>query len=357
MTYIEQLNEDCKQKLQCPSCRGTLSLDEESHLICMSCGLSFDFDKSAKFCSLLLKFKNVVKTDIRQFWGDLYKQLYSKNDSVLNTDLLNAQLIDLEDLFYKRGHLATSEMSLPKLKGKNVLEIGSGGGGHSCLFQSHGAHMTSVDITIERVMSTALKLGMLEKNTGMVYQADAENLPFHENSFDVVYSNGVLHHSSSTRKCVDEVFRVLRPGGKAIIMLYSRHSASFWLNIFLRGILSGEIFSRSEAEWIGRVTEGKPKFGTTKNPITRVYSNKEVLLLFEKFLDIQLRKSSFQFDNIAIPRMTQFRAKLLDLMGKVPHPGGRLIYGNPVYIETYLEMWLGQFFGFAWNIQATKPSR
>ena len=125
----------------------------------------------------------------------------------------------------------------------------------------------------------------------------------------------------------------------------------------MRGILSGEIFSRSEAEWIGRVTEGKPKFGTTKNPITRVYSNKEVLLLFEKFLDIQLRKSSFQFDNIAIPRMTQFRAILLDLMGKVPHPGGRLIYGNPVYIETYLEMWLGQFFGFAWNIQATKPSR
>ena len=99
-------------------------------------------------------------------------------------------------------------------------------------FRKYGADIVAVDLTPERVLSTAKKLSLVANGQGIVYQADAEHLPFRESSFDIVYSNGVLHHSENTEKCLDEVYRVLRPGGQAVIMLYARHSAVFGLISF-----------------------------------------------------------------------------------------------------------------------------
>lgn len=54
--------------------------------------------------------------------------------------------------------------------------------------------------------------------------ADAENLPYDNGFFDIVYSWGVLHHSPDTPKAIAEVFRVLKPGGVAKIMIYHKYS-------------------------------------------------------------------------------------------------------------------------------------
>ena len=254
-----------------------------------------------------------------------------------------------------RRHMAVVEMPLEKLSGLSVLEIGPGSGAHSALFKRHGASVVSVDITPERVVGTAIKLALTSGGEGRSYHADAENLPIRDDSFDIVYSNGVLHHSENTDRCIAEVERVLKPGGRAIIMLYSRHSAAFWLNILPRALLTGELFRWSTAQWIGRLTEGRTKFGTTKNPITRVYSAQQIRRAFRNFEIQSLRKSSFQFDNFCIPRLTQLRHGLLKAFGCRPHPGGILVYGRAQIPETGLELALGPYLGFAWNIVARKP--
>jgi ubiquinone/menaquinone biosynthesis C-methylase UbiE len=55
-------------------------------------------------------------------------------------------------------------------------------------------------------------------------EADAEDLPFDDGSFDLVYSWGVLHHTPQMDRALAEAQRVLAPGGGLRIMLYNRRS-------------------------------------------------------------------------------------------------------------------------------------
>jgi ubiquinone/menaquinone biosynthesis C-methylase UbiE len=342
--------------LRCPECTtASLTVQNTKNLYCGTCKKAFPIVDEFGSASLLSKAsESEIKGDIQKWWGDLYKQAYEGHEEGLNLAMMSEKLEELEDLFQKRALLPAVEMPLKRLSGLRVLEIGSGAGAHSALFKYHGAVMTSVDLTPERVLATARKLSLVEGDEGNAYQADAENLPFQDNSFDIVYSNGVLHHSENTDQCIQEVYRVLKPGGKAVIMLYSRHSAIYWLNVLPRALLTGEFFRWPEAQWVGRLTEGKPKFGNTKNPITRVYSASQMRTLFKSFKIQSLRKNSFLFDNFCIPKLTQIRTALFKRFGKKPHPGGVMVYGTPYITEIGLELFLGQFFGFGWNIVAEK---
>lgn len=356
MNFANLLKRDAEALLQCPSCHGnSLTANADGQLTCRGCQASYATDMQENVCSLMATTSNTaLKGDIKSWWGDLYRQLYADNDQTLTPEILPKQIEDLEELFHLRQHMAAVEMPLDQLAGMTVLEIGPGGGGHSALFQYYGASVVAMDITPERVASTAHKLAMIKNGEGRAYQGDGENLPFRDNSFDIVYSNGVLHHSEDTDCCIDEVYRVLKPGGKAVIMLYSRHSVIFWLNILPRALLTGEIFRWPEAQWIGRLTEGRPKFGETLNPVTRVYSARQMRDLFGRFKIKSLRKSSFQFDNFGLPKLTQIRRALLTILGYKAHPGGILVYGSPYVPETRTELLFGPAIGFSWNIVAEK---
>jgi ubiquinone/menaquinone biosynthesis C-methylase UbiE len=294
---------------------------------------------------------NRKKKDIQNFWGDTCQEWYSELDRNLNRELLYENLTELERMFKYRKHLSVVEMNLADLKNKHILEIGCGGGGHSALFQRYGAHVTAIDITEERVASTALKLNLIKEGSGLALRADAENLPFLDNSFEIIYSNGVLHHTENTEKCVQEVSRVLQPQGKAIIMLYSRVSAYYLFNLLPRTIVTGMIFRYPEAERLGIMTEGKPKSGA-KNPFTRVFSRKEIISLFKSFQMESLRKNGFFYSQL--PLIGKLRIPLLKALGKEPFPGGNIVYGAPFYAETGLELFLSPYLGFAWNIIVKK---
>lgn len=343
--------------LLCPSCGGKELTLAEDRLECRGCGVHFPAQNEIGFAAMLPPSvaDSVAKQNIQKWWGDLYEQLYAETDRDLTPDKLIELTDAFEDLMHARRHLVVTELQLRELDGKHLLEIGPGGGGHSCLFKKYGARVAVADITPERALSTARKLSLMEGPDSAAFNADGEYLPFRDDSFDIVYSNGVLHHAEDTDKCISEVFRILKPGGRAVIMLYSRHSAIYWLNILPRAIVTREIFRWSEPEWIGRLTEGRPKYGTTKNPFTRVYSRKEMQRAFASFNILSLRKSSFQFDNFALPKLSQIRYKLFEIFGYKPHPGGVLVYGAPYMPETGLELRLGAIAGFAWNIVAEKP--
>jgi len=342
--------------LRCPSCHADgLVATDRSTLSCGACGAFYPVDPANNAVSLMrADAATPIKADIQDWWGDLYRQRYADLDAGLTAQSLDRHLDELEDLFRQRQHLALTEMPVDDLAGKSVLEIGSGAGAHSALFQRRGARVAAVDITPERVVGTGRKLTLLGADAGRAFRADAENLPFRDGVFDIVYSNGVLHHSEDTDACIAEVHRVLKPGGRAVIMLYARHSSVFWLNIVPRAVVTGELFRWPEAQWIGRLTEGKPQFGTVRNPITRVYSERQLRSLFAGFHVQSLRKSSFQFDNLAVPRLTQIRNAVLKAVGRPPHPGGLLVYGAPFMVETSLELWLGRHIGWCWNVVVRK---
>jgi ubiquinone/menaquinone biosynthesis C-methylase UbiE len=106
-----------------------------------------------------------------------------------------------------------------------VLEVGCGLGTDAVEFARSGADYTGIDLTQPAVQLTKQKLEAYSV-PGTTKQADAEDLPFDDESFDVVYSWGVIHHTPNTDKCVKEMYRVLRPGGRMILMLYHKNG---WL--------------------------------------------------------------------------------------------------------------------------------
>ena len=348
--------------LLCPQCKlGSLQNDKDNLLICREC--SSEYPMLNPNSSILMAKDNElsIKTKIQEFWGDTAKQWYGAFDSVLSYDSLTANLELFKEMLMDREHLATTEIDLNDLRGKAVLEIGCGAGATSALFCYHGALVVATDITPERVQLASNKLALVRDNqnqtrkpTGMAFQADAENLPFRDNSFDIIYSNGVLHHTENTEKTIREIYRVVKPGGKCVVMLYSRHSASYWLNLLPKGIISGEALRLPEAEWLGKITEGTPKFGTTKNPLTRVYSKRQLETLFRRFESLNFRKNSYNIGMIAIPKADLLRSNLLKLLGYRPHYGGEIVYGRKIFVETKVERFLGRYIGSCWNILAKK---
>ena len=297
-----------------------------------------------------------VKKDIQAFWGGLYRSLHGDADPIVERENLSRALAELEDMFRLRRHMAVVEMPIDDLADTSVLEVGSGAGGHSALFASHGATVTAVDITTERVAATAAKFRLLGDGAGgsQAVGADCESLPFPNDTFDIVYSNGVLHHTDDTEQALAEVYRVLRPGGTAVIMLYCKDSWHYWINMLLCvGILKGKAFL--DRNWLGMATEwGGRHPQRIRNPITRCYTRSGIHRLFDRFEDVGLRKNEFYF--YLIPKLGRlYRRWQLRRYGT--HPGGLLVYGEPWPVWSPLEARLGPIMGWAWFISARKPGR
>lgn len=116
------------------------------------------------------------------------------------------------------------------MRGRRVLEIGCGNGADGVMFAQAGADYTGVDLTEAAVAATRKHFAVLNL-PGDFRLANAERLDFPDASFDVVYSYGVLHHTPDPARAIREVHRVLRPGGRALVMLYHRHSFNYYARI------------------------------------------------------------------------------------------------------------------------------
>ena len=116
--------------------------------------------------------------------------------------------------------------------GMQVLEIGCGNGTDGVMFALNGATYTGVDLTAEAVEATRRHFAV-EGLRGVFRRENSERLSFANDSFDIVYSFGVLHHTPTPEKAVAEVHRVLKPGGTARIMLYHQHSFNYYVRILL----------------------------------------------------------------------------------------------------------------------------
>lgn len=176
-------------------------------------------------------------------------------------------------------------MGFERFAGKRLLEIGCGMGTDLLQFARGGAICTGVDLTPRSVEISSLHFGLYGMRADFAL-ADGERLPFADESFDVVYSNGVLHHTPDTARAVREVQRVLKPDGIAKVMLYHRHSFHYWSDIILyRGILRGHFLrGQSPQQIMSRYVEYS-EHGAT--PLVKVYSRRQARALFEPFSEVK----------------------------------------------------------------------
>jgi ubiquinone/menaquinone biosynthesis C-methylase UbiE len=155
-------------------------------------------------------------------------------------------------------------------RGLEVLEIGVGLGTDHIQFARAGAALHGVDLTQKGIELVARRLE-LEGLQSALQVADAEQLPFADASFDVVYSWGVLHHTPDTPRAVAEALRVLRPGGRICVMVYARHawvSYGLWLR---HGPLSRRPL-RSIADVLHHHMESIGTKGYTKREARRMFA-------------------------------------------------------------------------------------
>lgn len=252
---------------------------------------------------------NNLKEEVRAFW----------QANPCGTKFTDAETGSRE--FYERvaEHRYSTEWHIPaaadfeRARGLKVLEIGCGLGTDGAGFARAGARYTGVDLT-EAAVELARGCFAAFALLGEFRTADAEHLDFADETFDLVYSHGVLHHTPDTERAVREVHRVLKPNGRAVVMLYHRNSYNYRVNIgvlrragahllktesgvSLAHRLTGEPIEslrehaagiRSDAEsylapgeFLSRNTDG------AGNPLARVYSRREARELFADFAEVE----------------------------------------------------------------------
>jgi ubiquinone/menaquinone biosynthesis C-methylase UbiE len=172
---------------------------------------------------------------------------------------------DLEQQRY-RTHRHLPPWIASMQPGRSVLEVGCGIGLDSWRMAQSGLDVTAVDLTQVGVTTAATRFAR-HALPGRFSVADAGSLPFQDSSFDYVYSFGVLHHAADTARCIEEVRRVLRPGGTALIMLYHRRS----LNELVHRLMRVPFEEKDEL-----------------CPVVRRYTRREIRELFAGYAEVEV---------------------------------------------------------------------
>ncbi|MCX6926855.1 MAG: class I SAM-dependent methyltransferase [Verrucomicrobia bacterium] len=164
---------------------------------------------------------DVLKTEVKSFWNRQSCDTHHARSGKFTIEYFE----QIEQWRYADQPFIHSFAQFTRYHGKRVLEVGFGAGTDFIQWLRAGALTTGVDLTEEALahVEHRIQLYNLPSPEGLKV-ADAENLPFATNTFDLAYSWGVLHHTPNTEKALAELVRVVRPGGEIKIMLYNRHS-------------------------------------------------------------------------------------------------------------------------------------
>lgn len=290
---------------------------------------------------------NTTITDVKTFW----------DGNPCQSDLSSEQdrRRYFEDITRKRyqgreWHVPVVAQ-FPAFRGKDVLEVGCSIATDGLEFAKNGARYVGVDLTPKSIELAKERFNLFGV-PGRFEVANAEKrLPFPDDSFDHVYSFGVIHHSPVPESIVREIDRVLRPGGTLTVMLYNRSSINYYLEImFLRKIfrwcllpafmprllaavtgfdrwkLEGhrEMLKKklTREQWVSMNTDGP------FCPLARVYDRREAAVLFEDFANVRQEVWEFNVDHWSF-------------IGRA--------------IPESLAKWIGRRWGWHRMIYATKP--
>ena len=204
----------------------------------------------------------------KEFFNEIDKRFFSNS-----MDYLPFKKIPFESL-----------IDFENLKTMNVLEIGVGNGSHAALLAKHSKTFTGIDLTEYAVKSTSTRFKEFGL-PGTIKRMDAEALDFENETFDFVWSWGVIHHSSNTRKILEEINRVLKPGGETTIMVYYRSLWSYYfVNGFIHGVLMGKLFKTHSLHGLNQnLTDGAIARYYTKSSWNGLVNNLFTIQSFKIF--------------------------------------------------------------------------
>ena len=245
---------------------------------------------------------NKKQQKVQEFWNDKPCDSDVSEKSPETKDYF----LDIEHDRYKYQYHINNILESVNLENKKVLEIGTGVGTDARNIIKRGGLYTGINVDEGSVSITKKALETFNLS-GDVFQSSATNIDLEDDSIDIVYSFGVLHHIPDVKKAVKEIERVLKPDGELLIMLYNRNSINYKLEIkILRKLLLKllnlpglikvfsllgfpedklkrhvELYKKygklGDQEWLNRNTDGPD------NPYSLVYNAEEVKSLLPGF--------------------------------------------------------------------------
>jgi len=186
----------------------------------------------------------------------------------------------------------------PALRGATVLEIGYGVGWLINELSKVAGDAQGIDLSESHFALSSHRF----RDTPNVHVqvASAEAIPFADGHFDFVASFGVIHHAENDQRCYDEIHRVLKPGGRAFLMLYRKGGPKYWWQkIFKQGLLKGGLFRHGfdVAAFINSVTDAYEE-DSPGAPISRHYTRRDLDRLLGRFssMDVVITGNRTEWD-------------------------------------------------------------
>ena len=177
-----------------------------------------------------------LKNEVKAFWN----RESCDADQADAEKFSRAYFEQIERWRYTDQPFIHSFAQFTRYHGKRVVEVGFGAGTDLVQWLRAGARVSGIDLTEEALANVSHRIqvyGLPQPESLQV--ADAENLPFASESFDLGYSWGVLHHTPDTAKALSELVRVVRPGGEIKVMLYNRRGLYAWKMWIKQALLKG----------------------------------------------------------------------------------------------------------------------
>jgi ubiquinone/menaquinone biosynthesis C-methylase UbiE len=209
-----------------------------------------------------------LKEKVRDFW---------------NAEPCGTRYLDTPDDFAAHARARYElEPFIPKFaqfastRGQRVLEIGVGMGADYLEFLKAGARAIGVDLSAASIEQARRRCQSAGFDPDLKV-SDAEDLTLPDDMFDIVYSYGVLHHSADVPRCLREVWRVLRPGGQALIMLYAHPSLTGFMLWLRFGLFRGQSIRQTVYERL-------------ESPGTKTFTVAEVRAMMERFEDVTVQQ-------------------------------------------------------------------
>lgn len=293
-------NSDFQNIFVCPITKKSLRRSDNKY-ICDANGLTYEIKSGVPV------FMTGTDTDtLSEFWDSGWSNRHNYGDHSFHKKNSEEYRNIVEEKISDARCRNTPMMSANPVKEDIVLNIGCGFDESSQLTVLGAKKYIGIDYSYFAAKASLEAMKKL-KSEGITAQANAEFLPIKGDSVDLVYSSGVLHHTYNTKKAIEEVFRVLKHEGRAVIGLYSKFSPKFIVARIIGSFRS--VLSRKKMSWYSQ-TETSWKTDSNLEPFTSTYSKKEILNLFnnKKCSDIELRVTGFNWGDV-IPIFGKYFAK------------------------------------------------